>query len=143
MLSKINSFQGEYRFLSNFWLVPIVFEGITFPSVEHAYQAAKTLEIGWRHRIASLQSPGKAKRVGRLSELREDWEDVKLDIMEQLVLSKFSLNNGLRFKLLETGGAELIEGNNWGDTYWGEHKGVGKNHLGKILMKVRYELRNG
>src|SRR4051794_10492805 len=64
-IAKIDSFQGEYRFLSNFWPAEVVYEGVTYPSVEHAYQAAKTLSIEERKRIASLPTPGEAKKEGQ------------------------------------------------------------------------------
>lgn len=140
-LIEINEFQGKYRFLSNFWLVEVEFEGLVYPSVEHAYQAAKTTHLLGREIIRSQSSPGKAKRVGREVPIRPDWEDVKLDIMEELVRDKFE-HEGLRKELLATGNAKLVEGNWWHDTFWGVCDGEGQNHLGKILMKVRKELDN-
>lgn len=135
----IKQFQGEYRFLSNFWLVKVLFEGKIYSSVEHAYQAAKTLDPKIREIIRNLSSPGMAKRYARKIELRPDWEKVKLGIMESLVRYKFLNNSDLMRKLKATGSEELIEGNLWGDTYWGVYNGKGENHLGKILMKIREE----
>ena len=114
---------------------------MTYPSVEHAYQSAKTLDKSERKRIAALPTPADAKRAGRALKLRDDWEQVKFDVMETCVRSKFTTHGDLRAKLLATGDAELIEGNDWGDTIWGQVNGVGENRLGKILMKVRAELR--
>jgi ribA/ribD-fused uncharacterized protein len=140
--SRIDSFQGEYRFLSNFWPAVVEYEGITYPSVEHAYQAAKTLDRNERRRIAAIVEPDDAKRAGRaLPNQRKDWEQVKLRVMEDCVRYKFMHHAELREKLLATGDAELIEGNTWNDRYWGVCEGQGENHLGKILMKVRTELR--
>ena len=135
----IDSFQGEHRFLSNFWLSPVEFEGLIYPSVEHAYQAAKTFNPEDRKRIAAMSSPGQAKKAGKSLKLRVDWEQEKVGIMEYLVHAKFSTHNDLYEKLLATGTQELVEGNTWGDTIWGVCNGVGQNLLGKILMKVRKE----
>lgn len=139
----INRFRGEYRFLSSFWPAEVELEGLTFPTVEHAYQAAKTTNVTLRKSIARLPTPGIAKRAGRGLPLREDWEEIKLGIMENLVRQKFTLHDDLKHELLGTGDEELVEGNNWRDTFWGMCGGVGKNHLGKILMKIRDELREG
>ncbi|RIK69394.1 MAG: DUF1768 domain-containing protein [Planctomycetota bacterium] len=136
----IESFRGEYRFLSNFYPAEVVFEGITFPTCEHAYQAAKTLDSGERRSIAALATPSEAKRAGRELSLRADWDRVKLLVMEECVRDKFTRNPALRDRLLATGKARLIEGNVWGDTFWGVCDGRGENHLGCILMKVRAEL---
>lgn len=131
----IPEFQGEFRFLSNFWPCVIEFEGIKFPSVEHAYQAAKTLDIKERQRIAKLFTPGKAKRAGKELKIRPDWEEIKIPIMRELLMKKFS-HRELMFRLKKTEG-ELIEGNEWGDIFWGICRGQGENHLGKLLMEIR------
>lgn len=133
----IRSFTGKYRFLSNFHPAPIVFEGIIYPTLEHAYQAAKTLDQERRKAIAALATPGMAKRAGKRVVLRLDWLDQRMPVMEQLVRQKFT-DPGLLEMLIETYPQELLEGNTWGDTFWGvNEKGVGSNHLGKILMRVR------
>ncbi len=139
MKKPIKEFQGKYRFLSNFWPCEIKHQGIVYPSVEHAFQASKTLSTPERKIIALLQTPGASKRAGRKLVLREDWEDRKNFIMYILLKLKFK-DLSLKKKLLATGDASLIEGNNWGDTYWGICKGKGKNHLGKLLMKIRNNL---
>jgi ribA/ribD-fused uncharacterized protein len=131
----VSEFQVEFRFLSNFWEIPIKYEGIWFVSVEHAYQAAKTLDIEQRQLIARLDTPGKAKRAGKNLVLRPDWEEVKIPIMRELLKQKFS-NRALMYKLRQTKG-ELIEGNTWGDTFWGVCRGQGQNILGKLLMEIR------
>lgn len=136
----INSFSGGYRFLSNFFFSPVVLDDIEYRTVEHAYQAAKTHDLAMRTRICLADTPGEAKRLGRKVVLRPEWETVKLDVMYWLVQQKFS-NPALKRLLLATGEAELIEGNSWGDTFWGVSKGVGENHLGRILMRVRDALR--
>lgn len=135
----IVSFAGSYRFLSNFFPAPVMFEDHEYPTVEHAFQAAKTTSEKERRAIRSQSTPGRAKAHGRKVELREDWERVKLDIMYQLVRFKFETNPELCAKLLATKG-QLVEGNYWHDTFWGVCEGEGHNHLGKILMRVRDEL---
>ncbi len=137
----IDEFQGEYRFLSNFWPAEIEFEGIRYPSVEHAYQAAKSLNTEDRRRIAAISDPAEAKRAGRALSLRPDWETAKFEVMEVCVRAKFMTHPDLRAKLLATGNAELVEGNAWGDRVWGVYEGQGENRLGKILMRVREECR--
>lgn len=139
---KIGEFQGEYRFLSNFWPAACEFEGVRYPSSEHAYQAAKSLDPAERSRIAALLTPSEAKKAGRALALRPDWETVKFDVMRACVRSKFALNPDLAQRLLATGDALLEEGNTWGDKTWGVVDGVGENRLGKILMDVRAELRS-
>jgi len=134
----ITSFSEENRFLSNFWPCVVKIEGIEYPSVEHAYQAAKTLNVAEREEIALLTA-GQAKRRGYRVLLRDDWESIKLGVMEDLVRQKF-IDRVLREKLLATGDEELIEGNDWGDKFWGVCDGEGENWLGKILMKVRSEV---
>lgn len=135
----IDSFQGEYRFLSNFWPTKVVLDGITFNSVEHAYVASKTNDREIKRLISLLEKPGDAKKIGRSIILRPDFDQIKLSIMYDLVQQKFNVEP-LKSKLLSTGDRELIEGNTWGDKFWGVCDNEGLNHLGKILMLVRYEL---
>lgn len=135
-LTRITKFDGAYRFLSNFYPSPIVRQNIVYPTVEHAYQASKTLDDLDRLCIARCGTPGKAKSIGKYVVLRDDWDGVRLQIMEELLLTKF-VDDTLRAKLLMTDKAELIEGNEWGDRFWGVCNGKGENHLGKLLMKVR------
>lgn len=136
MSTIINSFEvPEYRFLSNFYPVSIRIEGSDYPSVENAYQAAKCAD--WKARVPFVRcSPGTAKRLGRAVLMRADWERTKLRTMARLLRIKF-LSPILRQMLLDTGDAELVEGNTWGDTYWGVCNGVGHNHLGQLLMIER------
>ena len=141
MSNVIDSFRGEFDWLSNFFLCRVEFEGMNFSNVEAAFQAAKCLDMKERERFFGL-SGGQAKRLGRRVELRSDWEEVKIEIMRQVLKSKFTQNSELREKLIATGDTELIEGNNWRDFYWGVCNGKGQNHLGKLLMEVRAELVN-
>ena len=139
----INRFIDEYEFLSNFYPSPIYDDtGKEYPTVEHYFQAMKTFNPQERELIRLAKSPGKAKRIGRLVQLREDWEDRKLDIMEKALIQKFQIPK-LREKLLATENEELVEGNFWNDTYWGVCKGEGENHLGKLLMNIREKIRDG
>ena len=133
----IKEFSGEYRWLSNFTQATIVFEGATYPTVENAFQAAKTNDLEQRKQFESV-TPWQAKRFGRRVTLIPEWESVKLSIMESLVRQKFSQEK-FKKKLLSTNGL-IEEGNTWGDKFWGVSNGIGENHLGKILMKIRDEL---
>jgi len=134
----IKEFQGRYRFLSNFWLCKISYEGRVWRSVEHAYQAAKCKLEEDKLSIFDIVKPGEAKRFGRIVRMRQDWEEVKLSIMEALIWEKFK-DSTLRQWLINTGNKTLQEGNHWHDTFWGVdlQTGQGENHLGKLLMKVR------
>ena len=141
MNTVIDSFDKEYSFLSNFYEAPVEWEGITYPSNEHAFQAAKVINPVKRMEIAAAATPGQAKRMGRSVNLRHDWEQVKYNVMLDIVLAKFHQHSDLAEALLDTGDAELIEGNWWNDTTWGVCNGVGTNWLGKILMSVRAQLK--
>lgn len=134
----INEFQGIFRFLSNFWPCKIVHGGIEFPSVEHAYQADKFKDREEAIKIASM-TPGQAKRYGKKAILPQDWDSIKVKTMKRLLEIKFS-DPDLRFKLIDTYPHELIEGNQWGDTFWGKCNGQGQNILGNLLMEVRREI---
>ena len=138
---EIDRFSGRYRFLSNFWRCVVAYDGLAYPSSEHAFQAAKTTNRVQRVAIQTIPSPGQAKKFGRGMSLRVDWESIKLDVMQTVVSDKFSRNSELKERLLETGDRKLIEGNTWNDTYWGVCNGVGENHLGTILMQVREAVR--
>jgi ribA/ribD-fused uncharacterized protein len=139
MTLQINEFRGEYRFLSNFYPCALSYKGEDWPTVEHAYQAAKTIDPIVQQYIKQSASPGQAKQRGRSAKwnLTPNWDKKKLDIMTDLVTRKFTQNVELMRLLLGTQGHELIEGNKWGDTYWGVCNGEGENHLGKILMNIR------
>lgn len=137
----ITSFTGENRFLSNFHSSLVLWRGLTYPTVEHAYQAAKVAPqvLNYAqlvHNIRHAVTPGQAKRMGRNAPLRDDWHTAKLDIMRFLIDEKF-MHNELRKALMDTAPCEIIEGNTWGDRYWGVSGGYGANHLGCILMDKR------
>lgn len=135
----INEFRGSYYFLSNFSDSKIIINNITFLNGESAFHSFK--DISRQSDFANLD-PSTAKRKGRNVKLRGDWEKVKDDIMYQVIKEKFEQNKDLKQKLIATGDEYLEEGNTWNDTYWGVCRGRGKNMLGKILMKVRLELKN-
>ena len=146
MAKTIEVFRGDYAFLSNFYPAVITLDDMDHATVEHAFQAAKTLIEEERRQIQLAPSPEAAKRLGQQVTLRPDWEKVKYGIMESLVRQKFTYHSYLRKLLLDTGDAILIEGNNWGDRIWGMTRNeagelVGNNWLGKILMDVRDELK--
>ena len=138
MTNRIATFSGDYRFLSNFWPCDVY----GWPTVEHAYQASKTIDLSERQLIMQCPTPGQAKRAGQHVTLRPDWNNLRIPIMIGLLRMKFGLVNPLlRELLLMTKDAELIEGNKWGDVYWGVSNGIGENNLGKLLMVVRKEIQ--
>ncbi|MDO4629258.1 MAG: NADAR family protein [Planctomycetia bacterium] len=141
MSNAILEFKGEYHFLDNFYPAPVTWEGITYPTSEHAFQAAKTFDNDFRLQLAQVESPFRAKKMGRAVNLRTDWEERKYDLMEEIVLAKFHQNPDLAEKLIATGDTHLEEGNHHNDTTWGTVDGVGKNWLGKILMSVREKIK--
>ena len=134
----INEFRGRYYFLSNFYSVPVKYGLLTFANTEAAFHSEK---CPMRAAEFTKLNPSESKRLGRRVKLRSDWEQVKDDVMLDVVRAKFNQHPDLAQKLLATGDEELVEGNDWGDTYWGVCNGRGKNMLGKILMRVRAELR--
>jgi len=139
----IGRFIGPYRWLSNFWPVQVEYRGYIFPTVEHAYQAAKT-EDGDDKAFFMIQrasTPGAAKRLGRNVKVRDDWEGIKVGVMHSLLLQKFAPGTDLANKLVATYPSYIEEGNPWGDTFWGKCKGKGMNMLGLQLMGIRLKLR--
>lgn len=159
---SITRFTGSYAFLSNFYRSPILMPGLdlTFPTAEHAYQCSKPenqAQMAWIYQAAT---PGEAKHRGRQVQLQPAWEQQKKRIMMEILLAKF-IHPPLRDLLVSTGQAFLVEGNSWGDVYWGavgpHEKGwdsslpwwhnwaerqagnvlAGENWLGRMLMMVR------
>lgn len=143
-MKVIESFRGEYRFLSNFYPAVVEIGGERYPSSEHAYQAMKARDPKDRKLFRDPQlTAGQAKRLSRKLTKREDWHEIKLGVMRVVVYDKFTRNPDLRHALTDTYPAELIEGNTWGDVFWGVCRGVGENNLGKILMEVRRSILSG
>jgi hypothetical protein len=141
MPKEIKSFKTErYSFLSNMYPCKIVYDGLTFQNSEAAYQAAKCRDAEDKLRFVSLNGY-QAKYLAKTIPTKIGWHNTKIDTMREIIQSKFSQNPDLQEKLLETEDAYLIEGNTWGDTFWGMCGGKGENHLGKILMEVRESLQ--
>lgn len=141
---RVYGFDGRYEFLSNFFASAIVVEDVAYPTVEHAFQALKTLDPTMRLAIRNETTPGRAKRAGRRVALRPDWETVKDSVMLTCLRAKFT-HGELRNRLVGTGHTELIEANTWGDRCWGVDRatGIGENRLGRALMTVRAEINVG
>lgn len=135
--------QHGCEFLSNFALVDVRFDGNTYHSVEHAYQAAKSADITWRTFCITCESPSEVKKASKNIQIRPDWERVKVSIMRGLLEQKFE-KEPFRSQLLSTGTQYIQEGNKWGDTFWGvditKTPAVGKNTLGYMLMDIRDQL---
>lgn len=179
-MNTITSFDNKYSFLSNFYEVPVEYNGVTYQNSEAAFQHAKCkslttaeqfeflnkLKTGLKSKVMpyvsnsdanplttvfSLVNPSVAKKLGRVVPMRDTWENIKYTTMEEIVRNKFTQNGELKAKLLETGDAQLVEGNYWHDNTWGKctcSSCTGKvgsngknNNLGSILMKIRDELR--
>lgn len=141
--TDISQFDGPNRFLSNFWPAHVVLDNVAYPTVEHAYQAAKTTPDK-RAPFLAASSPEQAKRLGRTITPRPDWDNVKITVMKELLQQKFA-DPALAKMLLATENAQLIEGNHWGDRFWGQSpagSGNGSNHLGHLLMEIRQTLRD-
>jgi ribA/ribD-fused uncharacterized protein len=137
----ISNFENDFFFLSNFFESDFIFEGLNYRSVEHAYQSMKAISLKDAEMIRLAKTPDDAKKISRTIETRSDWELIKQLVMMNVVKEKFLQNPILLSRLLDTYPEEIIEGNWWGDTYWGVCNNVGENHLGKILMQLRSEFR--
>lgn len=151
----IDRFTGQYEFLSNFAKSPIsllcfgiftpydhTYGEFVYDTVEHYYQANKTLLAGDRSLIRCADTPALAKRLGRGVLIRSDWEAKKLCVMRAGLGEKFAPGSMMAERLLETGNEMLIEGNHWQDTFWGvDDKLGGENWLGWLLMAQRAFLR--
>ncbi|MEV0297079.1 NADAR family protein [Nocardia sp. NPDC050710] len=142
----IDSFDGPFHFLSNFHPHPFRFRGFDCPSSEHAFAAVKTTDPDWIARILAAPKPGQAKRLGREAPLRPNWNRDRVLYMREILHAKFTSDPDLTRRLLDTGDQLLIEGNTWGDRYWGRvlrpglATPIGANWLGRSLMRVRREL---
>jgi ribA/ribD-fused uncharacterized protein len=141
-MREIRRFAEEWAFLSNFAEAEVELEGVQFPTVEAAFQAAKTTVEAEREAIRQAATPGRAKRLGRKATLRAGWEAMRVEVMRGLLVQKFQIP-ALRAALLATGQAELVEGNTWGDVFWGVCEGEGQNVLGRLLTEVRAGLGEG
>ncbi len=142
MEQKIPSFRGDKFFLSNFYPCQVNWDGWVWASSEHAYQAAKNFSDEYRKSVQACATPAQTKKLGKAAILRPDWNNVKLLIMEEILRAKFSIPE-LKAMLIATGDEELVELNNWHDTFYGVCNSKGENHLGKLLMKLRSEFNAG
>ena len=138
---EINSFKGEYKWLSNMLICTFRYRGVAWKSVEHFYQAMKTIDVKERESIRCVYSPYEAKKMGKGITIRADFADLKISIMREGIKAKFTQNKALGKLLVDTGDIKIVEGNYWNDTYWGVCRGVGQNNLGILLMELRGELR--
>lgn len=136
-------FKGKFEFLSNFYPCTLVYKGHSWKTVEHAFQAEKTFDSHERLTIKNAKYPAFAKKLGNEIQRREDWEQIKIGVMTELVWLKFDQSPELREKLMDTGSVKLTEGNYWHDNFYGDcfckncMDIPGRNILGIILMKVR------
>jgi ribA/ribD-fused uncharacterized protein len=139
----ITEFRNKWVKLGNYSLCTVFYSGHAYTSIEHAYQAQKSLDPAIQKMVRDCPTPNTAKQMARKVQLRPDWEQVKNGIMLELLREKFS-SEPERSILLSTGAENLVEGNWWGDRYWGQCPvGNGKNMLGLMLMHVRAELNSG
>lgn len=134
-MTKIWEFRGNYRWLSNFWPAEVILDGWIFQSVENAYQAAKTHPS--QRGPFRVCTAAQAKRLGRAVEMRPEWEQEKVPTMRALIAQKFSPDSELGERLKATGDCYIVEGNHWGDTFWGVCRGRGENWLGRLIMERR------
>ena len=154
----IASFSGAYGFLGNFHPCKVVYDGLEYRTSEHAFQAAKTEKVEVRRRIQDAGTPSMAKFIGGQLQLRSGWNEMRRQVMKDVVRAKFEQNPILRRALFETGDAVLVEGNKHNDRDWGACRGkkeglpkwitprgplYGHNWLGIILMELREEMTNG
>jgi N-glycosidase YbiA len=137
---KITTFRAQYWFLSNFFPCSVEYEGQLYPHSEAAYQAAKCARDADKLLFTAPDLTGAhAKKLAKIIVVREDWDSIKLQVMEEILRLKFA-QPMLKKLLQQTESLEIEEQNYWGDRYWGICQGVGENHLGKLLMKIRSEL---
>lgn len=140
----IKQFKGQYAFLSNMFETKVTYMGIVYNSSENLYQAFKTCELAEREMLAHV-TPYESKAYWKGTKIRNpDFMALRLWYMEEALRAKFEGNRALRKMLIATGDAEIVEGNWWNDTFWGINdggEGVGSNHLGQLLMKLREEYK--
>lgn len=138
----IKEFRGKTRWLSNFQASPIEFRGKIYNTVEHFYQAYKATNEYDHEFIRTSPTPAEAKKRSKQIPLRQNWDQLKLPVMWTGLQLKFSIPE-LRDQLLGTGNQNLVEGNRWKDTFWGQDLDTfeGENHLGRMLMQLRTNIR--
>lgn len=139
----IKEFQNEYRWLSNFTPVEVELDGLIYSSVEHAYMSAKSDDIKWKRICTNPNyTAGEIKRLSRQVHLIPNWDNIKLNVMEDCIRQKFN-QEPYKSKLLQTGNLYIQEGNRWNDKFWGVclKTNQGQNFLGKLIMKIRDEIQ--
>lgn len=141
--TAIMSFRGEHLFLSNFYEGKVfTYRGLRFTNTEAPFHAEKCWS---RAKDFEMERPSQSKKLGRKVLMRKDWEQVKDQVMYDVCYAKFTQDPALKAKLLATGNRELVEGNTHGDRCWGmtcsNGVWIGENRLGKVLMKLRDDLR--
>lgn len=134
----ISYFDDNFDFLSNLFMTPVEYDGVIYPSAEHAFQASKVSSEDEREKIRNLSSSMKAKVIGKTLKPEKEWEDDKYNKMYCICLNKFKNNDELKNQLISTKSLNLVNGGE--DSYWGVNKDSGENNLGKILMQIRKEL---
>ncbi len=140
---NVKGFFGKYRWLSNFHICPVEYEGVLYPSSENAYQAAKIVkeERSIFALLTPYQSKKKWSRYTRLDGSTKEWDERKNSVMRTVLIDKFNRNEDVKQWLIETGNKYLEETNHWEDGWFGvDIKLGGENHLGKILMEIRKNL---
>ena len=137
---KIGGFVGAYRWLSNFYMCRVEWEGRVYTSSEAAYQSGKYPPA--ERDVFTTLDPDPAKKLSRTKPYdTAAWETRKERTMREVLWAKFSQNPDLAAQLLATGDRVLEETNWWGDKVWGVHQGEGRNLLGQQLMEIRARLR--
>jgi len=145
----ITSFRMNHYFLSNFYPAHVTYLGVSYQTSEHAYQAQKTTIPAEQEDVRQCATPGKAKRMGKLVTMRPDWLHMKARIMGEILWEKFRQNPDIAVQLINTDPRPLIEGNTWGDAFWGAEYDpvsdtwIGRNELGVQLMAVRARFIKG
>ncbi|OGH03186.1 MAG: hypothetical protein A2798_00280 [Candidatus Levybacteria bacterium RIFCSPHIGHO2_01_FULL_37_17] len=139
---KIPHYETSYFLFSNFSPHKLVYKGVEYPTLEHAFQTQKFLDEPTREEVRNAQSPLMAFNIGRSRPgKREDWSRIKLNIMYELLREKVMQHEEVKDALMKTGDKEIVE-ENPNDDFWGSGKdGRGANHMGKALMRVRDELK--
>jgi ribA/ribD-fused uncharacterized protein len=139
--------EKPYGAFSNLYRRAVEFEGRTFATSEHAYQAGKARKADVREWLLAAPSPALVAMAAHglyYWDVAPGWSTSKFDRMRGVLRAKFTQHADLRELLLSTGDARLVESatvDNEVNRLWGEVNGAGKNMLGVLLMEIRQELR--
>jgi ribA/ribD-fused uncharacterized protein len=140
------SSERPYGAFSNLFRCPIEFEGETFPTAEHAYQAGKPRKPAVKEWLMAAPSPALLAMAAHglyYWDIAPGWSTTKFDRMKKVLRAKFTQHSDLQELLFATRDARLVESatvDNPVNRLWGEVSGQGKNMLGNLLMEVRAEL---